>query len=396
MRKEDIMTTGNMKTHPFLSAALFAAAMIMAAGCGDGGGGEEDTDAAQDPIPDPVSDDVGTDDTGVDDSGPVDLPADDGVTPDPVDVPPDTVDEDVSPDVEPDTTPPDCVYAPADIDVLEYSAIFRDQTYDAAEDLVAFESEECGTNPDSPERVYGVRLTEETEIYVETDCGMWNCQVVVTRDGCQADDLVACETTPQGEAFAITLEAGFYYIFVEGNAPSAVNDFDIMINIHHTGGQATCDVAQVLDIMNTDNCDDPWDDSPHYLLNLDSENLDPSEVDDFFVEGVDDCTSDDGHVGGAPDKVYQFEITGTEDRDVSIELNPSFWAAKMYVTTDPCGAFSSVVACSETWFNEDIDVTLSPGVYYLVVDGDGEEVFNDNAWGDFTLEFRIYDDVCNS
>ena len=269
------MTIGNMKIHHFLSAALFAAALIMAAGCGDGGGGEEDTDAAQDPIPDPVSDDVGTDDTGVDDSGPVDLPVDDGVTPDPVDVPPDTVDEDVSPDVEPDTTPPDCVYAPADIDVLEYSAIFRDQTYDAAEDLVAFESEDCGTNPDSPERVYGVQLTEETEIYVETDCGMWNCQVVVTRDGCQADDLVACETTPQGEDFAITLEAGFYYIFVEGNAPSAVNDFDIMINIHHTGGQATCDVAQVLDIMNTDNCDDPWDDSPHYLLNLDSEKLDP-------------------------------------------------------------------------------------------------------------------------
>jgi hypothetical protein len=379
---------------------LLPLCLMLAAACGGGGGGDEDAQDGEEEGEDTQTDDARTDDPAVDDPVVDDVPAEEAPPPDTgEDVATDPVEEDVAEEeVEPDVPPPpDCVYAPADVPVLQHSAIFRDQAYDAAQDLVTIESGLCGTNPVSAEVVYGIEITDATEIYIETDCG-WNCQIVLMKDGCTSDHVVQCETTSGDEAFLASVEPGFYYVFVEGSSADDTDTFDIMINIHHMGGMSPCAVDQALTVMDPANCEDPWMGSPYYGVVLDAETLSPDDVDNAFVDGVEGCTSDAGHVGGAPDRIYQFEITGTEDRDVSIEVNPSYWGTMIYVTTDPCGALASVVACADGFWGgaETIETTLAPGVYYLVVDGEGEEVFGDNAWGAFSIDLRVYDDACNT
>jgi hypothetical protein len=276
------------------------------------------------------------------------------------------------------------------------STIFFTQTFTGATDTYSFQSNQCSDPPDSAERIYGFEVTSPIEWYAETRCGTssgWDCELVLTKDGCADPDVVACETTIGDEVMSSVLQPGRYALFLEGDNPEDPAVYDFMVNFHHTGGQAQCE-ATTLDVIEAANCRDPALESPHYRLLLEDITT-PEDVDDFFVEGVDGCDHDQDHVGGAPDRVYRLELP--EEREVSVVLAPDDWDGMLYVTRAPCGARDAVVACSDdlTGSEEEIDETLAAGTWYIVVDGFGEKTFDSNAWGTFSLEVKVYDDFCD-
>jgi hypothetical protein len=165
-----------------------------------------------------------------------------------------------------------------------------------------------------------------------------------------------------------------------------------MVNFHHTGGLAQC-AATTLDVIKPSNCRDPALEDPQYRLLLDSEVTTPEDKDDFYVEGLFGCDNDDDGIGGGPDKVYRLVLPAAREVRVTID---SDWDALLYITGSPCGARSAVVDCSDgLGSEEEITADLAAGTWYIVVDGFGEEVFNENAWGAFSLEVKVYDDACD-
>ncbi len=297
--------------------------------------------------------------------------------------PADTADTDTGPQACPD---------PSRETVVTHSSIFRQVNFSGARNDVRFESEMCGDPPDSAERTYRFELTQPTEIYTATDCG-WDCELVLTRDGCDDLDIMACEATIGEEAFGQVYNAGTYRLFVEGDDPEDVAPFDLMLNIHRTAGQSPCQ-AQALDVVTAGNCVDPFAGSPRYELGV-SGQTQASDVDDFFVQDVDGCTHDGDHIGGAPDRVYSFTLPGT--REVEVTLSPDGWDALLYVTGSPCGARSQVEACSDSLIgsSETVSLTLPAGTWYIVVDGFGEETFSGGASGPFDLSILVFDDACD-
>ncbi len=250
----------------------------------------------------------------------------------------------------------------------------------------------CSDTPDSAERTYRFELPQAMEIYAAIDCG-WDCELVLTRGGCTDADVMTCETSLGDESFGQSYNAGTYRLFVEGDNPEDVAPYDLMVNLHNTGGQANCQ-AQPLDIIKPTNCNDPTFGDPRYELALTGETK-ATDIDDFFVQDVDNCTHDANHVGGAPDRVYSFTLPGT--REVDITLSPDGWDALLYVTGSPCGAKAQVKACSDDLIGatENVALTLGAGTWYIVVDGFGEETFTDGASGPFDLTVLVYDDACN-
>lgn len=288
-----------------------------------------------------------------------------------------------------------CAYTRSNVTSVPFSMVFYDQDFTGASDLVQFASPLCPDAPDSAEVGYGLDIAATTEIYVQTDCD-WDCEIVITSGGCENVDIVQCAATPGNEIILTTLTPGFYFLFVEGDNPEDPGSFDIMINRHNMNGQSVCAVDAVVDAENFANCVDPAFEDPHFLTELPSESLGPADVDDFFVQGIFSCTADAGHVGGAPDRVYQFDISGAAPKDVEIVLTPDGWDSVMYLTTEPCGAQSVTLDCqnSPPPPGETIMQTLDPGTYYIVVDGFGEDVFAGLAWGDFSLNIKVFDPVC--
>jgi hypothetical protein len=296
--------------------------------------------------------------------------------------------------VDEELTPWVCPYDTVELPIIAFSTVLTGQTYAEASDLVQFDSELCGDNPDSAERVYLLEIAERSEVYVETRCSD-DCELVITGMECDAASMVACAATIADESFLGELEAGLYYIFVEGDNPDDVGDFDLMVNIHRTGGQTPCLVDATLDVMDPALCEDPWLGTPRFELLLENQVLAPSDRDDFYAQGVFDCTSDGSHIGGAPDKVYAFSLSGGP-HDIDIAFDADGWDGMIYLTTDPCGSVASMLDCIDSVvFSETLSMTLEAGTYYLVVDGFGEEVFDGDAWGSYSLEFLVFDELCN-
>lgn len=281
---------------------------------------------------------------------------------------------------------------------IDTSTVFYAQTFAGATDAYSFHAGVCGSDPpDSVERIYTFELTRPTEFYAETRCGSsstWDCELVLTKNGCGDADVLMCQASIGNEVMSGVLQPGSYTLFVEGDNPEDPAPYDLMVNFNHTEGQAACAATDV-NVMNLANCVDPDLESPQILTQLPSQVLSPTDRDDFFVNDIDGCTNDESHVGGGPDRVYSFTLPS--QRDVQINMTTYGWDGLLYVTRAPCGAAAAVQACSDdlTGSEETIDVTLSAGTWYVVVDGFGEETFDGNAWGTFDLEFKVYDDVCD-
>jgi hypothetical protein len=289
-----------------------------------------------------------------------------------------------------------CAYSRTDVTSVPYSTVFAGQVFTAASDLVQFTSPLCPDDPDSAEVVYGLDIDTSTEIYVQTDCD-WDCEVVITSGGCENADIVQCAASFGNETILTTLTPGFHYLFVEGDNPGDPASFDIMINRHNINGQTHCVVDAEVDVENLANCVDPVIGQPYFLTELPSESLSPADIDDSFAQDIFSCTADIEHVGGAPDRVYQFDISGVVAKDVEIELVPDGWDSILYLTAEPCGAQSATLDCQDSLLppGETISQSLDPGTYYIVVDGFGEAVFSGLAWGDFSLTIKVYDPICN-
>ncbi len=279
--------------------------------------------------------------------------------------------------------------------VVTKSTVFTGQTYSGAQNAVQFTSDMCSDPPDSTERVYRFDLAAATEVYAETDCG-WDCELVVTKDGCDNANVIDCATSLGDEIYAGTLGAGAYRVFVEGDDPEDPDNYDFMLNLNHTTGQDPC-TATAINVTNPLNCQDPFSGSPRFELLLENQNLTLADTDHFFFHDVDGCDKDDSRVGGAPDKVYSFTLTA--EREVDITLSPDGWDAMLAVTGPggPCGAVSKVVECSDDLVGSDesLSLTLGAGTWYIVVDGFGEETFGGGAHGPFELEVLVFDDACN-
>jgi len=329
------------------------------------------------------------------------LPAD--APPPPADAPPEPADAPPGPadarlaDAQPDAnTTASCTTGPA-VTQVPTSTIFPFETFAGAANDFVFNSNQCSDAPDSAERIFSFEIAgAPLEWYAETRCGTsssWDCELVLTRNGCSDADVVACETTIGDEIMTDVLQPGRYSLFVEGDNPEDPAIFDLMVNFHHTAGQAQCE-STTINPINAANCEDPILDDPHYHMVVSGETT-PEDVDDFFIEGIDGCDTDDAHVGGAPDKVYKLVLPAP--RAVSLVLAPEGWDGMLYVTGTPCGARNQVLACSDddVGTEEEIDLDLAAGTWYIVVDGFGEETFDGGAWGPFSLDVKVYDDACN-
>ncbi|MCC6619995.1 MAG: hypothetical protein IT385_01990 [Deltaproteobacteria bacterium] len=308
----------------------------------------------------------------------------------------DTVVQDtVVADTTPQDTGPQACPPSASETVVTRSTVFTNQSFAGTSNVVQFESDMCSDPPDSNERTYRFDLTSATEIYAETDCG-WDCELVLTKDGCDDNNVIDCAATIGEEIYAGTLAAGTYRFFIEGDDPEDPDAYDFMLNFNHTAGQAQC-TATSINAQNPANCDDPIIGAPRYELLLENQNLALSDQDDFFLQDVGSCSKDDSHVGGAPDKVYSFTLNGT--RDVDITLMPDGWDGMLAVTGPggPCGAVSKVVDCSDDLVgsDEELSLELGAGTWYIIVDGFGEETFSGGANGAFDLEVLVFDDACN-
>lgn len=291
-----------------------------------------------------------------------------------------------------DTGPTTCPYentAP----VVTNSTIFKSQTYGGATDQLKYTSNLCSDEPDSKEKAYKLQLSEHSEIYVETDCG-WDCEIIVTKNQCMNADVIECSASIGEEQLSLPLDAGTYYVMVEGDNPEDVQAYDLMVNVHHTGGQAQC-VATTADVVTAANCVSHTFSSDSYEYTLTNQTLSAADVDDFFIQDVDGCTSDQNHVGGAPDKVYKLVLPAGTKGNIEVTLKPDGWDGMLYVTTAPCGAAAQVVACSDGFGDETVTLTgKAPGTYYVVVDGFGEEVFTGGASGSFDLDFVVEVEDC--
>jgi len=281
--------------------------------------------------------------------------------------------------------------------VLDGSTLLTGQTFAGASDAVHFGAPACSDPPNSAERGYTFTLDAPREVYLATSCS-WDCELVLTRDGCEQEDVVACATTLGAEVLKKqVLEAGTYYLFVEGDEPADQGTFDLQLSVNTLTGQTVCQDTTPLDVVDASHCEDPFFGAPRYALTLAGEVLAPADGDDFFVNGVGSCTHDQDHAGGAPDRVYTLTLPAGGTRDVEIALSPDGWDALLYVTTAPCGAVGSVLDCSDTSLvsGESVALSLAPGTYYVVVDGFGEEVLGGDAWGTYDLEVLVFDDACN-
>jgi hypothetical protein len=292
-----------------------------------------------------------------------------------------------------------CFTDPGVTQVGDFSTIFYAQTYAGATDKYVFNSNQCSDMPNSAERIYSFELTEATEWYAETRCGTgssWDCELVLTRDGCTDANVVDCQTTIGDEIMKGVLQPGKYALFVEGDNPEDPAVFDLMVNFNHTEGEVNC-VSETLNVINPANCTDPVFESPQYHVHYDGLMLSPDDRDDFFVDGSPGCDHDQDHVGGGPDKVYKLVLPTQHEVKITFEPDGG-WDGILYITGAPCGAKSAVHDCSDSILSssETIDTTLPAGTWYIVVDGFGEEVFNANAWGTFSLDVKVYDDACNT
>jgi len=355
-----------------------------------------DTSVPDTSAPDTSTPDTSTPDTTVQDTQVADTSAPDTTVAD-TQVAETTAQDTQVADTSPQDTNPGpqaCPPSAGDI-VVTGSTVFTNQSFSGAQNVVQFETELCSDPPDSTERTYRFVLTAATEVYAETDCG-WDCELILTKDGCDDANVVDCATTIGDEIYAGTLGAGTYRFFVEGDDPEDPDNFDLMINFNKTGGQNPC-TATAINAQNAANCRDPLVGAPRYELLLENQNLALADGDDFFLQDVGSCSKDDSHVGGAPDKVYSFTLNGT--RDVDITLMPDGWDGMLAVTGPglPCGAVSKVVDCSDDLIgsDEELSLTLGAGTWYIIVDGFGEETFGGGANGSFDLEVLVFDDACD-
>lgn len=210
----------------------------------------------------------------------------------------------------------------------------------------------------SPDRVYAldvaqpsrvrVRMqsTHDGALYLQSECGNPASEIECNDDfGDTQHSLVTAEVAP-----------GRYYVFADGYGQGSVGDYSITADLGPTGGGSAPG----------DNCSAPA-----------SVTLGQPWSADSFAAADDLAGSCGGQ--GAPDTVHQFTVSSRSR--VRAQLRDQEYPALMYLQSS-CGG--AELACAGA--GAELDLTLAPGTYFLVVDGEAA-----GAFGNAEVDLRVDD-----
>lgn len=250
--------------------------------------------------------------------------------------------------------PNDTCAAPQVIDVSSGSATVRASTQDVLGETKALDnaSGSCGGSGGA-DVMYSITLAARSLLTVNVVSG-WAPKVYLKAADCLLGPEIACADRTFTTA---ELEPGTYFLVVDGANATAMGDF--ILNVSTTPAPLpandTCATAKELNVATgsaTDNGTTLYA-KPQY----------------------------EGTCGGAAgaDVVYTFETTAP--RNATIKVTPAGWTSVMYLRAADC-LTGFVVGCTTTGT---ITVSgLSPGRYYLVVDGTTA-----GQWGPFSLSVTL-------
>lgn len=210
----------------------------------------------------------------------------------------------------------------------------------------------CAGGARSPDRVYSldvparsrlrVRMqsTYDGAIYVRSDCANPNSELACNDD----------HRDTRHSMLVTTVEPGRYYVYADGFSSGSEGDYSLRADLAPlTGGNVPAD-----------SCGAPGTASPGQDL-----------VVDTFTASDDLAGSCGGQ--GAPDLVYRLDVTNRSRLRVRM-TDPEF-AGALYLQRQ-CGVASSEVVCSSTGpQGTELDASLQPGQYFLVVDGAAPDQF---------------------
>lgn len=169
---------------------------------------------------------------------------------------------------------------------------------------------------------------------------------------------VACEVTSTSKGLDVTVDPGSYFLVVKGKNADDFGRLKMSAKLRELApAVAACKAAPKL--------------------------VPGTPISDTTTASADRFASE--KCGGAlwnqqsGDKVYQFTLK--EKSKVSLSLKPgTFYNAIMSLRTDCSDPTRNELTCSN-YYSKQIDQTLDPGTYFVVVDGNGTK-----AEGTFTLE----------
>ncbi len=207
----------------------------------------------------------------------------------------------------------------------------------------------CADGARSPDRIYRVDVparsrmrvrmqsTHDGALYMRSDCQNPSSELACNDD----------HRDTQHSMVVATVDPGRYFVYADGFSQGNAGDFSLRADLAPlTGGSAAAD-----------NCTAPGTAAPGTDLELDT------------FAAADDLTGSCGGQG-APDVVYRLDFT-TRVR-VRARIADTEFPAAMYIQRQ-CGQAASEVVCGAGGGGgggaAEIDATLQPGTYFLVVDG---------------------------
>jgi hypothetical protein len=212
----------------------------------------------------------------------------------------------------------------------------------------------CAQGARSPDRVYALDVAARSRLRVRMQSN-YDGAIYVRRECQNPNTELACNDDhrdPQHAQLVTTLEAGRHYIFADGFGTDNAGDFSLRADIAPlTGSNPPGDA-----------CNAPGQIAPGQDVELDS-----------FAAGDQLAGSCGGQ--GAPDYVYQFTLQNRAR--VRARVVESEFAPALYIQRT-CGQSSTEVVCSSAGAGGgqvELDSTMLPGTYFLVVDGTTPDTF---------------------
>lgn len=211
----------------------------------------------------------------------------------------------------------------------------------------------CAGGARSPDRVYTLDVPSRSRMRLRMQSN-YDGAIYVRRDCQNPNSELACNDDhrdTQHSMLVTTLDQGRYYIFADGFSNNQAGDYSLRADLAPlTGGSTPADA-----------CAAPG-------------NLAPGQdaVLDTFPASDDYAGSCGGQ--GAPDVVYQIDLQNRVR--LRARLADSEFQAAMYIQRT-CGQANTEVVCSSAAGpgGTELEATLTPGTYFLVVDGVAADQF---------------------
>lgn len=230
----------------------------------------------------------------------------------------------------------------------------------------------CASGAASPDQVYSLELQSRSRVRVSMESGGFDGALHMRSDCVNPSSELACNddhSDTHHSMVSAMLDPGRYFVFADGFGSNNQGDFILRADVAPVaGGGAPADSCPTAGVLTPGQS---------------------SEVDTFAA--ADDLAGSCGG-RGAPDAVYALRVTSRTQLRAKIR-NPSFQSV-LYLQSR-CGQASTEQACAVLDRpDQELVAALSPGNYFLVVDGKNESGFGS---GELVLEMddlRELDRVC--